>query len=86
MRFECRPGCRAAGTGFADRTGGSDATTGRKRSDLAAARALAAAAAREIAAESVRTGEPLKVWLFEVCDEAGQLLATVPVPGVPGPH
>ena len=53
--------------------------------DLRAACAEAAAAAREIAAEHLRAGKPLNALRFEICDGAGQLLATVPFPKVPGP-
>ena len=53
--------------------------------DLDAAREEAAVAAREIAAERLRAGEPLDARRFEIHDEAGRLLATVPFPGVPGP-
>ena len=53
--------------------------------DLCAACAKAAASAREIAAEHLRAGKPLNALRFEICDGAGQLLATVPFPKVPGP-
>ena len=53
--------------------------------DLDAARAEAAAAAREIAAERLRAGKGLDARRFEIRDEAGRLLATVPFPEVPGP-
>lgn len=53
--------------------------------DLRAACAEAAASAREIAAQHLRFGKPLDALRFEVCDEAGRLLATVPFPKLPGP-
>jgi hypothetical protein len=52
--------------------------------DLDAACVAAVAAAREIAAERLRAGEPLDARRFGIHDEAGRLLATVPFPGVPG--
>ena len=53
--------------------------------DLDAAREEAAVAAREIAAERLRAGKGLDARRFEIRDEAGRLLATVPFPEVPGP-
>lgn len=47
--------------------------------DLDAARADAAAASREVLAERIEAGLPLGGLRFEIRDEAGQLVATVPI-------
>jgi hypothetical protein len=47
--------------------------------DLDAARADAVAASREILAERIKAGRPLGGLRFEIHDEAGRLVATVPI-------
>jgi hypothetical protein len=54
--------------------------------DLEAARAEATAAAREIAAEHLKTCKALGARRFEIWDDAGRMLATVPFPEVPVPR
>jgi hypothetical protein len=46
--------------------------------DLESARADARTAAREILAEQIDRQGKLSKQIFEICDEAGRLLATVP--------
>ena len=46
--------------------------------DLAAAQADARVAARELLADRMEADSALSDQQFEICDEAGQLLATVP--------
>ncbi len=46
--------------------------------DLEAARADTVTAAREILAERIKAGQPLDGLQFEICDEAGRLVAMVP--------
>ena len=53
--------------------------------DLDAARADAAAASREVLAERIEAGLPLGGLRFEIRDEAGQLVATVPIRDVAQP-
>lgn len=53
--------------------------------DLRAARAEAAASAREVAAEHLGAGEPPTVERFGIRGGAGRPPATVPSPKVPGP-
>jgi hypothetical protein len=48
-----------------------------------AAQADAAAAARGVLAERLKTGQPLDGLQFEICDEAGRLVATVPIQANP---
>ncbi len=47
--------------------------------DLDAARADTVAASREVLAERIKAGLPLGGLQFEIRDEAGQLVATVPI-------
>jgi hypothetical protein len=47
--------------------------------DLDDARAEAVVAARQVAAERMKRGETLDGQSFEICDEAGRTLATVPL-------
>jgi hypothetical protein len=46
--------------------------------DLDAARADAVAAARELLAENIQIGADISDWWFEITDEPGMLLTTVP--------
>lgn len=54
--------------------------------DLEAARTEAAAAAREILAEQIRTGKEMSGRSFEITDDTGKVLATVTLRDVAGPH
>ncbi|MBD0272246.1 MAG: hypothetical protein ICV73_09975 [Acetobacteraceae bacterium] len=47
--------------------------------DLEAARAETVAASREVLAERIKAGLPLSGLQFEIRDEAGELVATVPI-------
>jgi hypothetical protein len=47
--------------------------------DLEAAPRDTAVASRQIVAERLKAGQPLGQLQFEICDEAGQLVATVPI-------
>ncbi len=47
--------------------------------DLDAARADAVAASRDVLAERIKAGLPLGGLQFEIRDEAGRLVATVPI-------
>ncbi len=53
--------------------------------DLKAARAEAALAACEIAAERLEAGKPPRAGEFEIRDAVGRLLATVPMPAMSVP-
>jgi hypothetical protein len=50
--------------------------------DLEAARAEAAHAVPEIVAERLKAGQALDFRQIEICDAAGQVLATVPFPEI----
>ena len=47
--------------------------------DLEAARAETVAASREVLAERIKAGLPLSGLQFEIRDEAGEMVATVPI-------
>jgi hypothetical protein len=53
--------------------------------DFDAARADTVAASREVLAERIKAGLPLGGLQFEICDEAGRLVATVPIRDAAGP-